>query len=130
MYLGIDVGGTKTLLAAFGGSGQILKEARFETPKKNPDFLSELSKVLAEFTDYHFAACCCAIPGKVDRKNGVGVVFGNLAWHDAPIKSDVSRLLHGAKVWVENDSNLAGLYEATVFHKKYKKVLYITIGTG
>lgn len=130
MYLGIDVGGTKTLLAVFSAEGKILKEHKFPTPKKYPDFLSELEKVLQEFNDHHFMACCCAIPGKVDRKTGIGVVFGNLAWHNAPIKNDISRLLGGTNVLVENDSNLAGLYEALIFHKQYKKVLYITIGTG
>lgn len=130
MYLGIDVGGTKTLLAVFSPEGKILKQYKFPTPKKYPDFLSGLEKALQEFKNYHFTACCCAIPGKVDRKTGIGVVFGNLAWHDAPIKNDISRLLGGTNVLVENDSNLAGFHEALIFQKEYKKVLYITIGTG
>lgn len=130
MYLGIDVGGTKTLLAVFSPGGEILKEVKFITPKKYSDFLSELKKGLQEFADYHIVACCCAIPGKIDRKNGIGVVFGNLAWHDVSVKKDVEKLLGGKKVLLENDSNLAGLYEAKVFRGKYKKVLYITIGTG
>lgn len=130
MYLGIDVGGTKTLLAVFSSQGKILEEYKFPTPKKYLDFLSELEKALQEFKDHHFTTCCCAVPGKVDRKTGIGVVFGNLAWHNAPIKNDLAKLLDHAKVLLENDSNLAGLHEALIFHKKYKKVLYITIGTG
>lgn len=118
------------MLAAFSNEGKMLHRAKFDTPKKYADFLSELQKTLDGFSDYRFTACCCAIPGKVDRKNGVGVVFGNLAWHDAPIKKDISHMLGGTKVLVENDSNLAGLYEAVIFHSRYKKVLYITIGTG
>ena len=130
MYLGIDIGGTKTLLAVFSLQGEILKKYKFPTPKKYSDFLFELEKAFQEFEDYHFVSCCCAIPGKVDRKNGIGVVFGNLAWRNASIKNDISRLLGGTNVLVENDSNLAGLHEALIFHKKYRKVLYITIGTG
>ena len=130
MYLGVDVGGTKTLVAVFSSEGKILKDCKFPTPKKYQNFLAELKKVLTQFNEYHITACCCAIPGKVDRQSGIGVVFGNLAWHDAEIKNDISRLLSGTGVLVENDSNLAGLHEALIFHKKYRKVLYITIGTG
>ena len=130
MFLGTDVGGTKTLLAVFDENGQILQQFKFPTPQKYEDFLTELEKALQELRNYQIRACCCAIPGKVDRKNGVGVVYGNLAWHDSPIKDDISRLLGGIDVAVENDANLAGLYEASLYHKQYKKVLYLTIGTG
>ena len=130
MFLGIDVGGTKTLLAVFDENGQILKQFKFPTPQKYEDFLSELRKSLQEFKDYQVYACCCAVPGKVDRKNGVGVVYGNLAWHNSPIRDDISQLLGIANILVENDCNLAGLYEALLYLNHYKKVLYITIGTG
>lgn len=130
MYLGIDVGGTKTLIAAFDASGEVKNQAKFPTPKKYKDFLDQLGVALENFKDYHFIACCCAIPAQIDRKNGVGLVFGNLDWRNVPIKKDLSRLLPTAKIYVENDSNLAGLYEALIFHKQYKKVLYITVSTG
>lgn len=130
MYLGIDVGGTKTLLAVFSSEAKILKQYKFPTPKKYPDFLTQLKTALQQFGEYHISACCCAVPAKVDRQKGVGLVFGNLAWRNAPIANDVGKLLDHAKVLVENDANLAGLYEALIFHKEYKKVLYITIGTG
>jgi len=118
------------LLAIFDAGGKIIKEHKFPTPKKYPDFLSELKKSLEQFNEYHISICCCAIPGKVDRRSGIGLVFGNLAWRNTPIKEDLTSLLDHAKVLVENDSNLAGLHEALIFHKNYKKVLYITIGTG
>ncbi len=130
MYLGVDVGGTKTLLAIFNENGQILKQVKFPTPPKYEVFLAQLKEALEQFKQYKILDCCCAIPGKVDRKNGVGVVYGNLTWHNSPIKNDISRQLNGINVLVENDSNLAGLYEASVFHNEYKKVLYLTIGTG
>lgn len=130
MFLGIDVGGTKTLLAVFDENGQILKQFKFSTPEKYEDFLKALKNGLDRAQDYKIKACCCAVPGKVDRKNGVGVVYGNLTWHDSPIKDDISRLLGGIDVAVENDANLAGLYEASLYHRQYKKVLYLTIGTG
>lgn len=129
MYLGIDVGGTKTLLAVFDENGQILKQFKFSTPEKYEEFLSELQKALQEFKDLQIKACCCALPGRIDRNQGIGIRFGNFAWQNIPIKQDVSRLLGTDHVLVENDAKLAGLYEA-INHKEYKKVVYITIGTG
>ncbi len=130
MYLGVDVGGTKTLVAVFSGDGKIIAQDKFPTPQKYQDFLIELKKSLEQFKDHHISAGCCAIPGRVDRQKGIGLVFGNLGWHNAPIKKDLESMLTHAKIYIENDSNLAGLHEALLFHKKYKKVLYITIGTG
>ena len=123
------MGGTKTLLAVFDENGQILKQFKFPTPEKYEDFLSKLQKALQEFKEYQFVACCCALPGRIDRNQGIGVRFGNLTWQNIPIKQDVSRLLGTDHVLVENDAKLAGLYEA-INHKEYKKVVYITIGTG
>ncbi len=118
------------MLAVFTPEGQIVKEQKFPTPKNYEDFLVELKKTLQEFMTHQLKACCCAVPGRVDRKNGIGVVYGNLAWHDSPIKKDITQLLGGIDVLVENDSNLAGLYEAVLYRKQYNKVLYMTIGTG
>ncbi|MBI2008821.1 ROK family protein [Candidatus Saccharibacteria bacterium] len=129
MYLGIDVGGTKTLLAVFDENGQISRQAKFPTPPDYENFLQELKKTLAEFKDFQIKACCCALPGRLDRSRGIGVRFGNLGWQNIPIKQDVSRLLGLDYVFIENDAKLAGLYEA-INHKEYKKVVYVTIGTG
>ncbi len=132
MYLAIDVGATKTLLAAFSDRGEVLHEQKIATDKKYEKFLSDLKAVLAQgkFKDYHFLAVCCAIPGKVDRQKGIGLTFGNLPWHNAPINADLEKILgHHTQIFVENDANLAGLYEAQA-HKEYKKVLYLTLSTG
>lgn len=123
------MGGTKTLLAVFSPEGQILKQAKLATPKKYNEFLSELKNALPEFEEYHFTAGCCALPGRIDRKNGVGVRLGNLAWQNVPIKDDLESILGSIRVFIENDAKLAGLSEA-LNHKEYKKVVYLTISTG
>lgn len=43
MYLGIDVGGTKTLVASLDDSGVILAQQKFPTPQDYQEFLAELS---------------------------------------------------------------------------------------
>ncbi len=130
-YLGIDVGGSKTLLAVFDKDGKIIRTERFETPKDYPGFLSELKLGINKITaDTKIDAVCCAMPGLIDRKKGVVREFGNLAWENIPIKADLESVLPNAKVYIENDANLAGLSEALLVLKKYSRVLYLTISTG
>ena len=130
MYLGIDVGGTKTLLAVFSTEGQILKQEKFPTPDKYEGFIAELQKALQNFSEYQIVAGCCALPALIDRPRGIGLEFGRLPWTNIPIKKDLEKLLAVAKIYIENDAKLAGLSEALLTHGKYKNILYLTIGTG
>lgn len=130
MYLGIDVGGTKTLLAVFSLEGQILQQEKFPTPDKYEAFINELQEALKSFSEYQIAACCCALPALIDRVRGIGLEFGRLSWENVPIKKDLEKLLVPARIYIENDAKLAGLSEALLTHDKYKNILYLTIGTG
>ena len=129
MYLGIDVGGTKTLMAAFSSEGEILSQHKFATPENYDEFLSNLEVALKEFGAYTFTAGCCAIPGKVERSTGVGVSFGNLPWTTVPMLEDLKKLTNLDKFYLENDAKLAGLYEYAAM-PGHHNLLYITIGTG
>ena len=130
MYLAIDIGGTKTLLATFSKSGKLLQSVKFETPHDYPQFLEELGKSyeLLENRD-EIKQCVTGAPGRIDRKSGVAVAFGNLPWENIPLKKDVEKIC-GVPVLLENDANLAGLSEAILIGHAYKKVLYITVSTG
>ena len=66
------------------------------------------------------------MPGRIDRKHGIAVSFGNLSWENVPIQADLEQALH-CPVLVENDANLAGLSEALRIKDTYRKVLYITV---
>jgi predicted NBD/HSP70 family sugar kinase len=130
MYLAIDVGGSKTLLAAFSAEGKILKQTKFPTPKRYSEFLKLLEETTKTgFKDYRFIKACCAVPGVINRERGLALDFGNLPWQDVPIKKDVQAAIGHVPTLIENDANLAGLAEALV-HKKYKRVLYLTVSTG
>ncbi|HEU5004942.1 MAG TPA: ROK family protein [Candidatus Saccharimonadales bacterium] len=131
MYLAVDIGGSKTLLAVFDKHGQIIKEQKFPTPKDYQEFLATLiSAATALKPDPGFAAIAVAAPGKIDRKSGVALDFGNLPWHDVNLKTDLEPVAGYAPVFIENDANLAGLSEALLVHNQYKKVLYLTVSTG
>ena len=128
MYLGIDIGGTKTFVATLDDNGVIQEEFRFPTPKLYNNFLKELAKTVAKLATKKFIAAGVGAPGKIDREQGVALVFGNLSWHNAPLAQDIREIVR-CPVVVENDANLAGLSEAMLL-KHYQKVLYVTISTG
>ena len=128
MYAGVDIGGSKTLIALLDDTGVIVKQTKFPTSNNYDDFINDISKVLADFGHTDFRAACVAAPGAIDRREGVARDFGNLNWHDVAIQADFEKLL-ACPVVVENDANLAGLSEA-MMAKEYEKVLYVTISTG
>lgn len=128
MYLGIDIGGTKTLVAVFTDKGRMVESAKFQTPATYHSLLKELAINVANLSTNTFTAAAVAIPGKVDRAKGIALAFGNLEMHNLPIVKDFQKLLH-CSVFIDNDANLAGLSEAMLI-KQYDCVLYVTISTG
>jgi predicted NBD/HSP70 family sugar kinase len=128
MYVGVDIGGTKTLIAVLDDDGVIVEQAKFPTPENYDAFLNEAGKMLSGLRTKDFRAAGVAVPGKIDRHNGIATEFGNLHWHNAPVQADFEKLL-ACPVVIENDANLAALSEA-MMAKKFEKVLYVTISTG
>lgn len=128
MYLGVDIGGTKTLLGVFSKQGKLLDTARFETPKTYETFLNVLRRNIERFGD-DIQMTCVAAPGKVDREHGKVTAYGNLPWKNTPLAKDVEHITK-SPVLIDNDGNLAGLSEANNLKGDFKKVLYLTISTG
>jgi predicted NBD/HSP70 family sugar kinase len=130
MYLGIDIGGTKTLVAALDQNGVITASVKFATPEGYNDFLKELTHVLHEELPINeFRAGCVAAPGVIDREHGKFGLGGNLTWKHEPLQRDIEHIVH-CPMLLENDANLAGLSEAMLLKDEHAKVLYITISTG
>jgi len=130
MYLGIDIGGTKTLVAALSDNGEIAASVKFATPGDYEEFLKELKRVLHDDLPFQdFRAGCVAAPGAIDRKHGRFEEGGRLGWTNIPLQHDIEHLAH-CPMLVENDANLAGLSEAMLLKDTHAKVLYVTISTG
>ncbi len=130
MYVGVDIGGTKTLVAVLDEQAGIAEQAKFPTSQNYGEFLGHLRTTLSGFRTSNFTAGGVAIPAvTIDREHGIGVNFGNLPWQNVPIKADLENLFHCHFV-VENDAKLAGLSEAMLLQGQFQKVLYITVSTG
>lgn len=129
MYIGIDIGGTKTLIAAFNTKGIIKESLRFPTPQNYNDFLNELKSNVVKLSTNEFRAGAVAAPGEIDRAHGTFMVGGNLGWRNEHLQHDVEQIT-GCPMLLENDANLAGLSEAVLLKEQHSKVLYLTISTG
>lgn len=130
MIIAVDIGGTKTLIAAVTADGAIQNQLRFETPQDYSGFLEVLSQNIANVTTEDIEIISVAVPGMLDRAAGIVKKLGNLPWENKPIASDISERFEEADVLIENDANLAALSEANELPDKNQKVLYITFSTG
>jgi len=129
MYGAVDIGGTKTLIAVFDMHGKVIEQIKFPTPKIYEDFKIELANNVANLSTKDFLRIVVAIPGRIDRKHGAVLAFGNLDWTNIPFQSDMEPIFN-APIILENDAKLASLSEALLVFKQYRKVLYVTISTG
>ena len=128
MILAIDIGGTKTLVAPCDNNGKPVSEYKFPTPQSYDKFKKELSAVIATITT-DYSLLVVAAPGKINRKDGSVIRFGNLPWQNVPLKEDLHKIT-GKTVLIDNDANLAGLSEANRIKPLPHIALYITISTG
>ena len=130
-YLAIDVGATKTLLAVFDANGEMVCEEKIKTDPDYSKLKAEMAWKISDLSKrFNFSHCAIAMPGTVDLQTGLVLAFGNESWRNVPVQNDLQAMLPSAKILFHNDAKLAGLSEAILLHKKYKKVLYLTISTG
>lgn len=125
MYLLIDVGGTKTLLAIANPKGKILHSIKFPTIHDQNIFAKNLvQQIRSNFALGSIEAIGVALPGVV--KDNKVQWLGNLPWKNF----DLAKILKDEfdiPAYIENDANLAALAEAK---NKTGRTLYLTFSTG
>lgn len=124
MYLAVDIGGTKTLIALFSRRGRVIRRVKFKTAQKAEEFLKELTATLVSFQKYKIRAIVVAIPGLVQKNYSVR--FGNRDWGGIDIFTPVKKLFD-CPVFFENDANLATLYEG---YRLSGRTVFLTFSTG
>lgn len=129
MYLAVDIGGTKTLVGVLDTKGKVVDTVKFPTPKTYETFLSVFRSTYGALSSHDITKVAVAAPGFVDRDNGIVTAYGNLNWKNTPLRKDIEHIV-GAPTLLDNDANLAGLSEAVLIKKDFKRVLYVTISTG
>ncbi|MHB1865146.1 MAG: ROK family protein [Candidatus Saccharimonadales bacterium] len=130
MYICIDVGGTKTLVAAIDDNGNVVEQDKIATPENYQQFLDEVRKIIASLSYQDFVLGAVGIPDvAIDRVNGTASQFGNLPWSNVSIADDIKKITN-CPIYIENDAKLAGLSEAVLVGNQFSKIVYITVSTG
>lgn len=130
MILTIDVGGTKVLLATFTPEGKKTSTIKTKTPETYAEFITAVKKACKELTKGQPPTrCAIAMPGTINRKDGIVESFGNLPWKNVPIVDDLHEFL-ACPIIVENDAKAAAVAEAEEVKDEFSRVLYVTVSTG
>jgi len=130
MIITVDIGGTKTLVAVFDETMNIVESTKFKTPTDYSEFLAKLTDSASSLSTHNFRFGSIGTRGIIDREKGEMVQdSGVLNWNNAPLVADCETVF-GCKFSIENDSKLAGLSEARILNGTYKKIVYVTISTG
>ena len=125
MYLCIDVGGTKTIVAMLDKRGKILHSIKFATlPDEDAFYANLIQQIKINFVLTSVKYIAVALPGVV--KDNRAVWYGNLPWQNLDIAARLEADF-GLPTVVENDANLAALAEARRHHGRS---LYLTLSTG
>jgi glucokinase len=131
--IGADLGGTKMLVGAVNGEGEVLSQATQPTHDRTVDEIlatleAELRKALAATPGA--AGVGLGIPATIDRDRGVAISAVNLPLIDVPVRDVIGERV-GVPTFVDNDANCAALAEHRFgAGRGSENVVLLTIGTG
>lgn len=137
-HVGIDLGGTKILAAAFSRDLKRLGASKRRTKSERgaPAVMDRIVRCVTdavEDSDLDLKRCRgvgIGVPGAVDFDAGKIIFAPNLEWTNLPLKKELEKRL-GVPVFVENDCNVCtlGVFEKELGGKP-ASVVGMFIGTG
>lgn len=128
MYLGVDIGATKTLLALATTPLDLIEQKKFSTPSDPDEFIKALRTSAKELIGMNnIDAIGVAVPGQMQDTKLVQA--GRLPWFNMEFKDVFSWL--PAAIRAENDALVGGLAEARLgAGQDARQLLYVTVSTG
>jgi glucokinase len=130
VVVGLDIGGTKLIVASADGNGRIIKRERAPTPRGLEAGLMLIDEMIGEVCDgAPIASIGAAAGGPLNWETGVMSPLHQPEWKDLPLKALMEKK-YGCSFNVEVDGNLAALAEYHHAAEKVPKLLYLTVSTG
>ena len=138
IVLAADLGGTNLRMAAVDYDGKILYRTKLKTPKTN-DSAAIVEAIVESAIECRreskvrgeISTIAAAVPGTVDRKNGVIVKAPNLPALDGLQISSVLKRKLNLSCLLENDANAAAIGENWLgASKNFQDSIFVTLGTG
>ena len=130
VFVGLDIGGTKLIVASADEHGHIIKRERASTPLAFDEGITLLHELIATVTEgAPIAGMGAAAGGPLNWETGVVSPLHQPEWRDVPLKEIMEAKYH-CRFDVDVDTNVAALAEYRHAEGNVKKLLYLTISTG
>lgn len=130
MYIGLDIGGTKTIACAASAEGAVLRKKQEDTPRKLSEGLAMVERLVDRVRERApVTAIGVSIGGPLDVRTGHVSPLHQPAWQDVPLR-DILQTRWDCPVHIDVDTNLAALGEYAVARERPGRLLYITVSTG
>lgn len=131
MYLLFDIGGTKMRLAVSEDGETFADPKIVATPKSFDEAIDLINKTFTELSGGKKIIACVGGIRRLDLTKSMLLTDFRLPdWSGKPLKEKLEEIT-SSPVYLENDTALVGLGEATVgAGKEYKIVAYLTISSG
>jgi glucokinase len=136
--IGVDLGGTNLRIAAISTDGQLLEKITLgvKVALGRDHVIGEMCDAIHRLTEQYrgsgrFVGAGIGVPGIIDMETGMMRKSANLpGWSDYPVRDVIERRL-GARVFLENDANVAALGEKWLgAARDVDNMAMITLGTG
>lgn len=129
-YIGIDMGGTKTLMLIENQDKEVFK-VKINTNSDISEIINFINKVIDELNiRENIAGMAIGLPGSVDSIRGIVIDAPALRWSNKDIIS-IFKESFNFPVFIDNDVNLAILSERHGGSlRDSSNLFYISIGTG
>lgn len=132
LAIGIDIGGTKVAAGVVDIRGNILAEARRDTPGHDPRHVEAIIAALVSelSAGYRIRSVGIGAAGWMDLTNGTVLFSPHLAWRNEPLRHNLERILR-RRVTVVNDADAAAWAEWRFGAGQGEtRMVCITLGTG
>ena len=130
LYVGLDIGGTKFLVASSDSQGHILDQEKMATPDDLQAGLEALHSLIDEVSKGRpVAGMGAAIGGPLDWKRGFVSPLHQPEWRDVPLKNIMEERWN-CPFAVDVDTNVAALGEYHFGGERAPRFLYLTVSTG
>ena len=130
VFVGLDIGGTKIMVAAADRKGNILRRARTATSSTFGEDLVNINTMIEEAAgEDQILGMGAAIGGPLDWEHGIVSPLHQPAWLNIPLKAMMEEKW-GCPFRVDVDTNVAAVGEYRWGEVSATRFLYLTVSTG
>ncbi len=130
IYIGLDIGGTKFMVAAGDEKGQVLETTRAATPLELDAGLALLHAMIEKVAGGRtIAGIGAAAGGPLDWRRGTISPLHQPQWRAVPLARIMQERWH-CPLHVDVDTNIAALGEYQTSEDHPQRFLYLTLSTG